>query len=68
MPVVELTDVELNDACMAARMAARQAHKDATAQPNPRIATTFAADAARYTALAASFEQARTQESHSSAI
>jgi hypothetical protein len=62
MPSVELTDTELNDTCMALRMAARQAQRDASAQPNRRIASAIAADVVRYTALEARFQEARQQE------
>jgi class 3 adenylate cyclase len=56
---LELTGYELRDAAQAARLAAAQAGKDAAAQPNRRIAATFAADAERYTRLAETFERAR---------
>jgi hypothetical protein len=62
MPSVELTDTELNDACMALRMAARRAQRDAAAQPNPRIASAIAADVMRYTALEGRFQESRQQE------
>ena len=58
MPSVQLTNTELNDTCMALRMAARQAQRDASAQPNPRIASAIAADVVRYTALEAHFQEA----------
>jgi sugar (pentulose or hexulose) kinase len=59
---VTLTEQELGDAVQAARLAARQAQKDATAQPNPpRINATFAADAERYAALSEKFERLRRE-------
>jgi hypothetical protein len=60
MPRLHLTDAELRDAAMAARAAAHRARQDAATQPNPRISSTFAADAERYAGLAAKLETART--------
>jgi hypothetical protein len=59
MPLIELTDDELRDAAMAARIAAMRAEQDAAAQANPRIKATFADGVARYATLGKKFEQAR---------
>jgi hypothetical protein len=60
MPGIELSGNELRDAAQAARLAAAQAQKDATAQPNPtRISAAFAESVERYTRLAGKFEKAR---------
>jgi hypothetical protein len=56
---LELTDDELRDSAQAARVAAAQAQKDATAQPNPRISATFAESVEHFVRLAEKFERAR---------
>lgn len=60
MATVTLTDQELGDAAQAARLAARQAQKDAaTRNPTNESARRFAADAERHNRLAVKFDAAR---------
>jgi hypothetical protein len=59
MPTLNLNAAELADAAQAARLASRQAQRDADVQQNPRIKASFAADAERYKALGEKFQQAR---------
>jgi hypothetical protein len=59
MPTIELTDDESRDSAQALRIAARQAQRDAEAQPNPRIQQIFLEGMQRYTALSERFEAAR---------
>jgi len=58
VPDVTLTDEELRDAAQAARLAARQAERDALAQQNPRIHQMFAADGERYRLLSEKLQAA----------
>jgi len=59
MPLIELTDPELRDVCMALRAAAHRALQDAQAMSASSKDHGFGDMARRYAALALRFEQAR---------
>jgi hypothetical protein len=61
VPDITLIDEELRDAAQAARLAARQAERDAEAEQNMRMQRLFAADAERYWLLGEKFDRARRQ-------
>ena len=62
MPTIELSDDALRDCAQVLRIAARQALRDADAQPNPRVQQIFMDGVQRYTALSERFEMARKVE------
>jgi hypothetical protein len=59
MPDIARSTDDLRAVAMACRIGARQAEQDAERQDNPKIKASFAAHAARYSALAPRFENAR---------
>jgi hypothetical protein len=59
MPDITLTNDELRDSAIAARIAPSEAAHDAERQENPRIKQTFSEAAQRYLTLAEKFESAR---------